>query len=109
MRGPEGQLQDKILKDLRSYGKYMVCTKVIKNSDNGFPDIYFTCCITGSVWIETKRLEGEAAELQLFRIDKLNKCGSKAFLCNSWVRWQEIKKKLAIPLPSEMVLFSSII
>jgi hypothetical protein len=105
MRGPEGKIQDKLLKDLRSYGKYIVCTKVERTSDNATPDIYFTTSITGSVWVETKRELGEAEVLQEVRIRKLNRCGTKAFVCNSWERWQEIKSEIGLPPVSEFVLF----
>ena len=102
MRGPEAKLQDKILKDLRSYGKYIVCTKIIKTSDNGFPDIFFSIFFTGAVFIETKRERGEAAKIQQFRIKKLNESGCKAFICDTWPAWCSIKKLLNIPKPSEM-------
>jgi len=109
MRGPEGVLQDKILKDLRSYGKLMVCTKVMKTSDNGFPDIFFTTFHTGAVVIETKQEHGVASKLQESRIQKLNNCGTKAFICNTWPRWIEIKQELGLPLPAKLLLFESVI
>jgi len=107
MRGPEGKLQDKILKDLRSYGKFIVCTKVMKASDNGFPDIFFSTALTGAVLIETKREDGEAAKIQELRIKQLNERGSRAFVCNTWEGWIAIKQSLDLPSPSDMALFTS--
>jgi len=86
-----------MLKDLRSYGKNCECFKIIKTSDNGEPDIFFTMAITGAVLIEVKRKHGKAAKLQENKIEKLNRCGTRTFLCNTWERWMEIKKELGIP------------
>lgn len=90
----EYTLQEKILKDLRSYGKYIVAFKLQRSSDNGVPDIFFTTRFTGPVFIEVKR-EGESpSELQDFIIRKINLCGSKAFVCDTWNEWVNIKKHL---------------
>ena len=107
MRGPEGRLQDKILKDLRSYGKFIVCTKIMKTSDNGFPDIFFSTILTSAVLIETKRENGEAAKLQELRIKQLNERGSRAFVCNTWEEWVAIKQSFDLPSSFDMALFTS--
>jgi len=90
----ESNLQSKILNDLRSFGKYCECFKIIKASDNGEPDIFFTTILTGGVLLELKRLTGSAEKLQIFKINKLNKCGTKTFVCHSWQEWVSIKKIL---------------
>ena len=51
----EKKLQTKILNDLRSLGKYCVAIKIIKTSDNGVPDIFFSTALTGGIYIETKK------------------------------------------------------
>jgi len=90
----ESDLQTKILNDLRSLGKYCTCTKIMRASDNGFPDIFFSTALTGGVFIETKRFNGKASRLQILRIKKLNSCGTKAMVCFSWAEWIAIKQKL---------------
>ena len=87
----EAKLQSDILSDLRSFGKYCECFKIEKSSDNGVPDIFFTTKFTGTVFIETKRLLGQAKKLQLLKINRLVKCGTRAFVCNSWEEWIGIK------------------
>ena len=92
----ESKLQTDVLNDLRSFGKYCVCTKIMKASDNGIPDIYLTLALTGSIFIETKRLIGKAAKIQKNKIKKMNECGTRAFICHSWEEWMDIKSKLHI-------------
>ncbi len=87
----EGKLQSLILKDLRSLGKYCECFKIMKTSDAGEPDIFFTTAETGAILIEAKSRKGKAAEIQKNKIDKLNRCGTRTFLCNSWSRWKLLK------------------
>jgi len=94
----ETKIQTKILNDLRSFGKYCVCTKIMRASDNGIPDIYFTLKLTGSIYIETKTLIGVASKVQKNKIKKLNACGTKTFVCHSWEEWMAIKKELGITM-----------
>lgn len=90
----EKVLQVKILKDLKSLGRYCTYYKNIKTSENGIPDVYFTTCLTRSVFVELKRKGEEAKRLQVHKIRKLNECGTRAFVCNSWEEWVKIKRKL---------------
>ena len=90
----ESSIQTKILNDLRYLGKYCTCTKIMRTSDNGIPDIYFTTKLTGSVFIETKRIIGKTSEVQKNKIKKIKSCGTKVFLCHSWKEWLSIKSKL---------------
>ena len=87
----ESNLQTKVLKDLRSFGKYCECFKIIKTSDNGEPDIFFTTALTGSILLEMKKLKGNPEELQKVKIKKINECGTRAFVCHSWEEWISIK------------------
>jgi len=96
MSEKESDLQTKILNDLRSFGKYCECFKIKSASDNGEPDIFFTTKLTNAVLVEVKRLNGKARDLQLVKINKLNTCGTKTFLCHSWSEWVLIKKHLRI-------------
>lgn len=77
-------------------GKNCICFKIIKTSDNGIPDIFFSTEKTGGVFIETKKLSGKARKLQHNKVEKLNKCGSKAFFCYSWSQWVEIKENIGL-------------
>jgi len=94
--GEESGIQTKILNDLRYFGKYCIVTKIMKASDNAFPDIYFSMALVGSVWIETKRPKGVEAKLQTARIEKLNACGTKAYVCYSWDQWYNLKRELGL-------------
>jgi hypothetical protein len=89
----EKKLQTKILKDLRSY-KHMICFKIIRCSDNGIPDIFFTNKITGPCFLEVKK-SGEVPDpLQFNILGKLNMLGAHAFWCNSWEGWVKIKRAI---------------
>jgi hypothetical protein len=92
----EKKIQDIILKDLRSYGKYCECFKIIKSSDSGELDIFFTTKITGAVFIEVKKPGEVPSKLQEYKIKKLNDCGSKAFSCDSIDSWNNIKISLGL-------------
>jgi hypothetical protein len=87
----EHKLQTKILKDLRSY-KQMMCFKIMKCSDNGIPDIFFTNKITGPCLLEVKRSGEKPSSLQFSILSKLNICGVTALWCSSWEEWVKIKK-----------------
>lgn len=92
----EKKVQNVVLSDLRSFQKYCEVFKLIKTSDNGEPDIFFTTCLTGAVFVETKRLNGAARKLQIVKIEKLNRCGVRAFVCHSIEEWLTIKQELGI-------------
>ena len=92
----ESEIQSKILTDLRSRAKNCECFKIMKASDNGEPDIFFTTKETGGVLIETKRPSGSLRKLQENKLEKLNKCGTPTFVCHSWEEWVEVKKKIGL-------------
>lgn len=92
----ESILQSKILKDLRSIGKDCICFKIEKASENGIPDIFFSTPLSGEVFVETKRMTGPISNIQEFQIDKLNRCGAKAFTCYSWEEWIKIKQSVGL-------------
>ena len=94
----EKKVQDVVLGDLRSFGKYCEVFKIIKASDSGEPDIFFTTCLTGAIFIETKRLKGVVRKLQEVKISKLNRCGGRAFVCRSIEQWLEIKQELGLTI-----------
>lgn len=95
-KNKESFLQEKILQDLRSLGQHCECFKIEKTSDNGIPDIFFTTKITGPVLIETKKSNGILSALQVLKIDKLRKCGTKAFPCYTWAQWVELKSLMML-------------
>jgi hypothetical protein len=92
----ESTYQAKVLRDLDSYQKYMESFKVESSSDNGFPDLFFTTTLTGAVFVEKKKKGEKARKLQKHKIDRLNKCGVKAFVSDSWEEWVVIKKSLGM-------------
>jgi len=94
----ESSLQSKILNDLRSFGKYCECFKIMKTSDNGEPDVFFTTKITGAVLIEIKRPDGSTQKIQSAKIKKLNECGTQAYICYSWENWASLKNDLGLSL-----------
>ena len=92
----EKRLQDKILSDLRSFGKYIVVAKIMKTGDNGVPDIFFTTLFTGGVFIEVKNSGKTPGKLQLRMIKKLNRTGVKAYACSTVNQWKSIKYKIGL-------------
>ena len=99
----EGNLQDKVLRDLRSYGKYISVFKIVRTSDNGIPDVYFTTALTGSVFVELKKPGAKPREDQVHKINELNRCGARAYACDSWTRWVEIKHEINLTKESVII------
>lgn len=94
----EKKVQNMILGDLRALGRYCEVFKIMKTSDAGIPDIFFTTVLTGPVLIEAKKLKGTLQEIQKLKIAKLNDCGARTFVCHSIQEWVDIKKKLKLTL-----------
>lgn len=92
----EGRLQAKIMQDLRSYGKYITAFKVMKTSDNGVPDVFFTTSTTGPIFLELKDVGKKPAPHQILMMKKLNLTGVKAVWCDCWEEWVEIKKSIGL-------------
>ena len=92
----ESKLQSKILKDLRSLGKYCVTFDIMKTSDNSVPDVFFTTALTGGIFIETKRPKGPIKKGQTLMISKLSLCGCQSFSCYTWDEWWDVKKTIGL-------------
>jgi len=92
----EKSLQTLILDDLRSLRKYCEVFKIIKTSDNGEPDIFFTTALTKGVFVETKAPKKDPRKLQWVKIKKLNTCGTKAYACRTWEEWYKLKECLGL-------------
>lgn len=90
----EKKLQNSILADLRSFGKYCDCFKIIRTSDNGVMDIFFTTALTGGVLVELKKEKGKARALQKSKIESFTNNGTPSYLCHTWDEWIGIKSKL---------------
>jgi len=99
----EKSLQTKILNDLRSFGKYCEVFKIIKTSDNGIPDIFFSTALTGGIFIETKRPKGNIKKLQEVKLRKLSACGSWSYPCYDWEEWWQLKKILGLLNMDEII------
>lgn len=69
--------QTKIKKEFEQKG-YTVL-KIVRLSDNGYPDLLAMKLGEVDVWIECKEKNDTLKELQKFRIDQLNKMGKRAF------------------------------
>lgn len=69
--------QTKTIKNYESNGWTVL--KIIRLSDNGYPDVL--CMKQGEIdiWIECKEEKDTLKELQKLRIDELNKLGKIAF------------------------------
>ena len=94
----ESEHQKVIMKDLRSYQKFITCWKHIVTSENKIPDIFFTSCYTGPCLIELKKDDGEPCGGQIYKIKKLNKTGIKAFVVKGVDGYIKLKKHLNINL-----------
>lgn len=75
----ESQLQTKIKKRLESHGYFV--TKLIQTSTNGIPDI-MAIKNGNTIFLEVKREDGKASELQLYMIERLRKFGVFAAIVN---------------------------
>ena len=73
--------QTKTIKNYESNGWTVL--KIIRLSDNGYPDVL--CMKQGEIdiWIECKEDKDTLKELQKLRIDELNKLGKIAFCLHS--------------------------
>jgi hypothetical protein len=69
--------QTKIKKEFEQKG-YTVL-KIVRLSDNGYPDLLAMKLGELDVWIECKEKNDTLKELQKFRIDQLNNMGKRAF------------------------------
>lgn len=92
----EQNLQSKILRDLNSMGKSCVAFDVMKCSEDGVPDIFFTTSVTGAVFIEVKKPDGVLSAKQKEMIENMIYCGTKAIAVWSWTEWVVIKKALKL-------------
>ena len=69
--------QNKTIKNYESNGWTVL--KIIRLSDNGYPDILCMKENETDIWIECKESKDTLKELQKLRIDELNKLGKIAF------------------------------
>ena len=71
------KFQEKVIKECESQGWTVL--KIIKLSDNGYPDLL--CMKKGEIdtWIECKESNDTLKPMQAFRINQLNKLGKIAF------------------------------
>lgn len=71
------KFQNKIIKEYERNGWTVL--KIIKLSDNGYPDLL--CMKVGEIdtWIECKEANDSLKPLQKFRIEQLRKLGKNAF------------------------------
>ena len=91
----ESKLQRKILRDLESI-EDCECFKIMKANKNAIPDIFFTTFITKAVLVEAKKSKGKARYNQKKKIAKLNRCGTRTYICDSWDQWMEIKRYVGL-------------
>lgn len=92
----EQNLQTKILKDLNSLGKCCVAFDVMKCSEGGVPDVFFTTVVTGPVLVEVKKPGGVLSRKQEDMIANLNDCGCKSFVVWNWSDWVAFKKVIGL-------------
>ena len=92
----EQNLQSKILRDLNSLGRHCVAFDVMKCSEDGVQDIYFTTVKTGSIWVEVKQPDGVWSEKQKDMHKNMNECGTRAFVAWTWQEWVAVKKEIGL-------------
>ena len=90
----EQTLQTKILLDLNSMGKHCVAFDVMKCSEDGVPDVFFTTAVTGPVFVEVKKPDGVWSTKQKDMHKNLNDCGCKSFVVWSWSEWVAVKREI---------------
>ena len=73
--------QTKTIKNYESNGWTVL--KIIRLSDNGYPDVLCMKENETDIWIECKEDKDTLKELQKLRIDELNKLGKIAFCLHS--------------------------
>lgn len=89
----EKSLQTLILEDLESRPNILVF-KLMKANINGLPDVWFIYP-GGTVCVEIKAPGKVPEPHQQVIINRINAIGgAKAFACDSWKRWSEIKSML---------------
>ena len=89
----EKRLQTKILNDLR--GREGVCAfKIMKCSDNGCPDLFFTSKETGAIFVEVKAEGKKLGLLQIAFVARLNLCGTRSFCVDTWDGWVALRNGL---------------
>ena len=71
------KFQNKTIKEYERNGWTVL--KVIKLSDNGYPDLLCMKTGEGDTWIECKEVTDTLKPLQKFRIEQLRKLGKNAF------------------------------
>jgi len=80
----EKKLQTTILNFLRGLGKECKCFKIMKCSDVGIPDIFFTTKETGGVLVEVKA-PGETPEPHQEDVHhSLRIAGTRVLVVDSW-------------------------
>jgi len=99
----ESKLQSKIINDLEWYNNMCVVYKLMKINISGLPDICFHTVKTGAVYIEVKAPGKKPSHLQTKKLELLRSCGAKAYWCDSWEGWVEIKKILGIHDRNEII------
>ena len=100
----EQNLQTKILQDLNSMGKHCVAFDVMKCSEDGVPDVYFTTVKTGSVWVEVKKPDGVWSKKQQEMCQRMHECGTRSYVAWLWSDWVKIKKELGLDVISNSIL-----
>jgi hypothetical protein len=71
------KFQTKTIKDYESKGWTVI--KIIKFSDNGYPDLLCMKVGETDTWIECKEVNDTLKPMQAFRINQLNNLGKIAF------------------------------
>jgi hypothetical protein len=90
----EKTLQTLILEDLESRAPAVFVFKLMKANINGLPDVWFIYS-GGLVCIEVKAPGERPEDHQQLVINRINATGgAKAYWCDSWKMWSEIKKEL---------------
>ena len=89
----ESKVQAQILRDIKAHGVRVVF-KVTPVNYTGAADIFFIHADTGPVFVEVKKVDGEARKLQLKRQQDAIAAGAKAYVCHGIEEWVLIRKEI---------------
>lgn len=92
----ESKVQAQIIRDTKAHG-VRVIFKITPINYTGASDIFFIHKKTGPVFVEVKKLDGEARTLQLKRKRDAEEAGARAYICHGIEEWLVIRKEIWPP------------
>ena len=88
-------LQTKILQEVNSWPDGYAL-KVKGDGSNGFPDVFITTTRSGPFTVEVKAPGQKPKPHQVVMHHQLERCGCRAFVCDSWQEWMRAKDAMGL-------------